>query len=129
MLSSTIYKLKNASNCFKCQSFILNIQAIRWAKSGIDEEAKEKSELAEGKILRSKLGAALHLIRFSTMSAKEFFEFVGKKNTKSIFNFYSSQIQLAYLMQKKSWMCCEWSMDRSQLASQYAKQIGQEKAC
>ena len=56
------------------------IQAIQWAKSNVDEGAKDKSELAEGKILRSKLGTLFHLIRFGAMSAKEFFEFVGNIN-------------------------------------------------
>ena len=50
----------------------------------MDDESnndEDKSELAKGKILRQKLGAVFHLIRFGAMSAKEFFEFVGKKNT------------------------------------------------
>ena len=47
------------------------------AKSNVDEEAKDKSELAEGKILRQKLGTVFHLIRFGAMSANEFLEFVG----------------------------------------------------
>ena len=34
----------------------------------------------EGEKLRSKLGAAIGLIRFATMSLKEFAEFVGKIN-------------------------------------------------
>ena len=52
------------------------------AKSITDEETRDKSEFDAGKILRSKLGTVLHHILFAAMSAKEFFEFVGKKNTK-----------------------------------------------
>ena len=69
--------------------YLINIQAIQWAKSGVGEKAKEKSEFDEGKILRSKLGPALHLIRFSTMSAKEFAESVGQFRNKNKFKFMS----------------------------------------
>ena len=41
----------------------------------------------EGDALRSKLGAFLGLIRFATMSAEEFAEFVGNKSIKILFIF------------------------------------------
>ena len=48
-------------------------------KSESDKSESDRSELDEGKIIRQKLGAVFHLIRFAAMSAKDFFEFVGKK--------------------------------------------------
>ena len=51
-------------------------------KSESDKSESDRSELDEGKIIRQKLGAVFHLIRFAAMSAKDFFEFVGNKNTK-----------------------------------------------
>ena len=77
------------SICLLCIEIYEKIQAIQWAKSNVDEEAKDKSELVEveGKILRQKLGAVFHLIRFGAMSAKEFFEFVGN-NKNTIITYY-----------------------------------------
>ena len=67
---------------------------MQWAKSDDDEEAKKKSVLEKGKNIRAKLGAALHRIRFSTMSAKEFADFVGLSRNKitamQLLNFFSS---------------------------------------
>lgn len=49
-------------------------QAVSWAKSACNDEDEDSDD---GKILRAKLGTALHLIRFTTLSMNEFGKFVG----------------------------------------------------
>lgn len=95
--------------------FIPPFQAVAWAKSLIKKDKnKEKiSGLNEGETLRSKLGEALHRIRFATMSEKEFAEFVGNKINKKYQNLIRIQniivdsllfqFHLAYFMKMSVW--------------------------
>ena len=47
---------------------------VRWAKFACEKTGKDPND---GKSIRSKLGTAVHLIRFPAMSTKEIADFVG----------------------------------------------------
>ena len=60
---------------FSCISnFTPHFQVIHWSKLAC---AVAGQDTADGKNLRAKIGSAMCLIRFASMSMKEFREFVG----------------------------------------------------
>ena len=59
------------------------LQVVGWAKAACEKSGDDPND---GKNIRSKLGTALHLIRFPAMSAQEFADIVGQ------FKFSSSPI-------------------------------------